>query len=189
MGGLGCWNLPLHCHVDHLVHVLSLQNLESGEFPSAWSREWLSLLHSLFDGSLLGYCLQAVCISCVFSRCFVILGTLRDHHHLWHNMLTICSTTRQSPGEPHHSWRYLTRIMSVTRHVMSFLHGSDFTILAFNNASFATPRHARRCLFLRNLHVSEHRIRAQLESLKQHIVTTMILTSQVSGTHIAFSLE
>ena len=51
---------------------------------------------------------------------------------------------------------------------MSFLHGSDCTLLAHHNASCATPRHARQCLLRQSLHAFEHRLRTQLEFLKQH---------------------
>ena len=59
-----------------------------------------------------GYCLQTICISCVFSTCCVILRTLRDPHHLWRDMLTICSTTRQSPRQLHHCCRRFARVTS-----------------------------------------------------------------------------
>ena len=86
---------------------------------------------------------------------------------------------------------------------MSFLHGSDFALLAQNDASCATLRHARRCLLRQSLHVSEHRLRTQLEFLKEHTppisfrITvadpskgfSSILTSQVSGTHTGLSSE
>ena len=140
---------------------------------------------------------------CVLTTCSVIFRTLRVPHHLWHGTLGICSMTRQSPRQLHHSCRRFARIISVTRHIMSSLHGSNFTLLAHNNASCATPRHARRCLLLQSLRISEHQLRTQLDFLKQHMppipfrITvadpsngiTSILTSQDSGLHTGPSRE
>ena len=128
-----------------------------------------------------GYCLQTICISCVFLDDF---ENPSPPHHLWRDMLTICFQ------------RLVNLVASCTTAVTSCPSFTEATSLLSHTTTHRvpTPRHAPRCLLRQSLHISEHRLRTQLEFLKQHtpaisfrIKGTVTLTSQVSGTRKSLS--
>ena len=143
----------------------------------------MNMLISVYDFLDLQRCTFPV-PPCVFTTCSTVHCWILspDKLHLLCVLNQLCDFENPSRSSSLVAWhvedlfndssiRHLTRIISATRHVMLFLHGSIFTLLAKDNTSCATPRHARRCLLRQSL---QRRLRTQLEFLKQHTPTISI---------------